>query len=108
MNRPNLIRSIYAELREVASDVANDAELLKVAAAVVEAADPDAHGNLRHLSGRTGGVPFDRWALDTAMADGGWRILRYETELGTCIYGDEVELESTGLAYKDWMMEHAA
>ena len=108
MNRPNLIRSIYAELREVAGDVANSAELLKVAAALVEAADPEARGGHRELNGRTGGVPFDRWALDVAMADGGWRILRYETELGTRIYGDEVESESAELAYKDWMMEHAA
>ena len=108
MNRPNLIRSIYAELREVAGEVANDAELLKVAAAVVEAADPDARGNLRNLSGRTGGLPFDRWALDRAMADGGWRILRYETELGTCVYGDEVESDSSDLEFKQWMMENAA
>ena len=108
MNRPNLIRSIYAELREVAGDVANDAELLKVAAAVVEAADPEARAGHRELSGRTGGLPFDRWPLDTAMADGGWRILKYETELGTCVYGDEAESDPNDLEFKEWMMENAA
>jgi len=109
MNRPNLIRSIYTELREVAGEVATPAELLRLASAMIEAAQPEDSCSGSQLTGYTGGVPFDLWALDRAMADGGWRILRHESELGTPVFGDDAEnSDGEDIAVRDWMMENAA
>ena len=109
MNRPNLVRSIFAELQEVAGDIATPAELLRLASTMVEATDPDDACSGSELSDRKGGVPFDLWALDRAMADGGWRVLRHESELGTPVFGDESEaFEGEDIAIRDWMMENAA
>ena len=41
-----------------------------------------------------------------AMADGGWRILRYESELARCAFEDQPESEK--IAIKEWMMENTA
>jgi hypothetical protein len=108
MNRPQLVRSIYTELRQGAGDVANAAELLQAASVIAETLVVDERVGDRGMCFRTGGVPFDQWALDRAMSDGGWRILRYERELAQSPTEDEQESWSSDIAAREWMMENAA
>jgi hypothetical protein len=106
MNRPGLVRKIYAELRSVADADASAAELLRTASAIAEAYDSTTGKRDPGLTYHTGGIPFDRWALDRAMADGGWRIFRYESELAQSDFDDQSCSEA--IAIKEWMMENAA
>lgn len=106
MDRPTVVREIYAELRRVAEPDLSASELLRAAAEIAEALRESTGEPDNHLTYYTGGVPFDRWCLDRAMADGGWRILRYETELASPYFDDESPGER--VAIKNWMMEMAA
>jgi len=106
MNRPGLVRKIYAELRSANDADVGSAELLRAASEIADAYRITTEKRDPGLTYYTGGVPFDQWPLDRAMSDGGWRILRYEMELG------EIEFEEppTGeaAALRDWWMENAA
>ena len=106
MDRPTVVREIYAELRRVAEPDLSASELLRVAAEIAEALRESTGEPSKHLTYYTGGVPFDRWSLDRAMADGGWRILRYETELASPYFDDEYRGDR--IEIKEWMMEMAA
>lgn len=106
MNRPELVRSIYAELRSVADPEVGAAELLRAASEIAEAYHATTSGHDSGLTYYAGGVPFEQWALDRAIADGGWRILRYESALAPPESEDQPGAEA--LAIKEWMMEHAA
>lgn len=76
MNRPQQVRAVFQELRRTVGDRFSARELLEQAAALVDLfAVPE--DNTR-FELRRGGVPFEEWSLDVAMADGGWRILNYE------------------------------
>ena len=78
MNRSQQVRAIFRELRRSVGTRATSKEILECAAALVDLFDNDDRSS--GYVDRMGGLPFDNWALDVAMADGGWRILRYETE----------------------------
>ena len=106
MNRPNLVRKIYAELRSVADADISSAELLQAASEIAKAYHSTTEGRDPGLTYYTGGIPFDRWALDRAMADGGWRIFRYESKLAELDFEDQSGSEA--IAIKEWMMENAA
>jgi hypothetical protein len=106
MDRPTVVREIYAELRRVADPDASASELLRAAAEIADALYESTGEPDPSLTYHTGGVPFDRWSLDRAMADGGWRILRHETELAFGNVDDESPVER--IAIKEWMMEMAA
>ena len=76
MNRPQQVRAVFQELRRTVGDRFSARELLEQAAALVDLfAVPE--DNTR-FELRRGGVPFEEWSLDVAMADGGWRILNDE------------------------------
>src|SRR5262247_3748150 len=105
MDRPTVIREIYAELRRVADPDLSASELLRAAAEIADALHESTGEPGTGLTSHTGGVPFDRWSLDRAMADGGWRILRYETELAFPNFDDEPPCER--IAIKEWMTEMA-
>ena len=76
MNRPQQVRAVFQELRRTVGDRFSARELLEQAAALVDLfAVPE--DNTRFELHR-GGVPFEEWSLDVAMADGGWRILNDE------------------------------
>lgn len=80
MNRPRLIREVYFELRQSMAGHASPREILESAAALVDLfTQPEDTGP--HFDLRTGGVPFDQWALDVAFADGGWHVMSHETHL---------------------------
>jgi hypothetical protein len=76
MNRPQQVRAVFQELRRTVGDHFTARELLEQAAALVDLFTVKEDPSRFEL--RTGGVPFEEWSLDIAMADGGWRILNYE------------------------------
>ncbi len=106
MNRPSLVRTIYTELRSVADADVSAAELLRAASEIAEAYHSTTRDHDPGLTYYTGGIPFDLWAVDRAMADGGWRILRYESALAQRDFEDQPASEA--IAIKEWMMENAA
>ena len=80
MNRPRLVREVYFEIHRALAGRASPREILESAAALVDLfTQPEDDGPQYVL--RVGGVPFERWALDVAFADGGWRVMSYETHL---------------------------
>jgi len=107
MNRPELIRRVYAELNQSVGTQASSSELLQVSADLVELMDA-AGANDPQFSLRTGGVPFDQWTLDVAMADGGWRVMSREQDIVRPLYADERDSISNGIEVEQWLTEHAA
>ena len=77
MQRPNLIRNVYVELRNTVGNRLTPRETLEQAVALVElfAEDGDEGPGFDDHTGR---LPFANQGLDLAMADGGWRVLNYE------------------------------
>lgn len=107
MNRPQRIRRVYAELQRTAGEVASKPELLRAAADLVEIIDPP-RGDDPRFSLRIGGLPFDQWSLDVAMADGGWRVMSHETDVVRNLFDDERDSVSNQIEVEHWLMEHAA
>ena len=77
MNRARQVREVFVELRRSIGDRASPKDLLECAASLVELFDQDEGGPVYDL--RTGGTPFINWAIDVAFADGGWRVLGFES-----------------------------
>lgn len=77
MRRSQKIREIYRELRQSTPRTVPSRELLRCAADLVTLFDDNADSSRFEL--RTGGIPFENQALDVAFADGGWRVLHFET-----------------------------
>lgn len=76
MARSRKVRAVFAELRRALGEEIPAGELLRLAAALVDASysqvRKDEHRNL-------GARPtFDQVPLDEAFADGGWRIMETE------------------------------
>ncbi len=77
MTRSKLIRRVYFELRKSLGSAASPKEVLRCAAELVRL--HSGKMDAPHLDGRRGGIPFSMWPLDAAYADGGWRVLSYES-----------------------------
>jgi len=78
MQRPALLRAIYAELRLSLGAEPPGGDLLRLAHLIVLAADDVEQDE---SDGRSGGSqPFFTWPVDDAMSDGGWRILAFEKD----------------------------
>lgn len=77
MNRSAKVREVYAEFRHIFSNKMSEREALEHAVALVNLFTLDDEEELQ-FDLRIGGLPFDQWALDIAMADGGWRVLGQE------------------------------
>ena len=89
MNRPQRVRAVFQELRQTVGDRFGARELLEQAASLVDlfaVKDDPSRFELR-----TGGVPFEEWSLDRAMADGGWRILNHEYRRNRALFEDETQ-----------------
>lgn len=80
MSRPRLVREVYFELRRAMAGQASPRQILESAAALVELFTEQEKSGPQFET-RTGGLPFDQWALDVAFADGGWRVMGYEAHL---------------------------
>jgi hypothetical protein len=78
MIRSEQIRSLYAELRRSTGDRHTPRVLLACAESLVELFAGSTEGPAFDL--RAGGVGFDRWGIDRALADGGWRVLARECD----------------------------
>lgn len=106
MNRARRVREVYLELRRELGDRAPLRELLECAASLVELFDEEESDPQFELW--TGGVPFDCWALDLALADGGWRVMGRERSRRDAMLQDEAEelLMHNGMAR--WAREMAA
>lgn len=77
MQRSTLIRNVYAELRQTVGNRLSPRETLEQAVALVDlVTDQDDGPDFDDYEGR---LPFSNQDLDLAMADGGWRVLSYET-----------------------------
>lgn len=107
MNRPTLFRRIYAELRDGLGPDVPSAEVARLAKSVAEAYEAIKKPRKKRVTQHTGSIPFERWALDTAMKDGGWRILEYEVERGSIVFED-VQPHFSRHQFNTWMWEHAA
>jgi hypothetical protein len=75
MNRSQQVRAVFQELRQTVGHLYSARELLEKAATLVDLFTVKDDPSRFEL--RTGGVPFEEWSLDVAMADGGWRILNH-------------------------------
>lgn len=89
MNRPQQVRAVFQELRRTVGDRFSARELLERAAALVDLFTVPEDNTRFEL--RRGGVPFEEWSLDVAMADGGWRILNDEYRQTLALKRQEVQ-----------------
>lgn len=97
MNRPQQVRAIFQELRRTVGDRFSARDLLEQAATLVDLFTVPEDNTRFEL--RTGGVPFEEWSLDVAMADGGWRILNYEYRRNPTLWAEEA---SDVIAHNGW------
>lgn len=88
MTRSTQIREVFAELRNTLGDRISARDALEAAASIVDlfAIDED-DGPQFDL--RYGGMPFTQWAVDVALADGGWRVLGHELDQARVIEEQE-------------------
>jgi hypothetical protein len=105
-NRPGLVRRIYAELRLSAAPGESSADLLRAAAEIAAIFIETSEGSGGRAGYRTGGVPFEAWGVDRAMADGGWRLLRVESELVRATLGEGCREDE--FAVDQWLQENVA
>ena len=87
MNKATKVRQVYHELRQVVGDRASAREVLEYAHSLVKLFATDDAVPACDL--RTGGLPFENWALDVAFADGGWRVFLYEMRHNGAYYSGE-------------------
>ncbi len=89
MTRSTQIREVFAELRHALGDRISARDALEAAASLVDlfVIDEDDEGPQFDL--RYGGMPFSQWALDVALADGGWRVLGHELDQARVIEEQE-------------------
>ena len=98
---------VYAELHLAVGGLATSSELLRAAADIVELSEPSRQEKPRFRL-HVGGLPFEQWPLDVAMADGGWRVMSHEREVIRSLYDEERDAVSDQIEIEHWMMEHAA
>ena len=87
MNRPQQVRAVFQELRQTVGDLYSVQELLERAASLVDLFTEKNDASRFEL--RTGGVSFEEWNLNAAMADGGWRILNHEYRWNRSLYDSD-------------------
>ena len=107
-NRPKIVRTVFSELLGTLGDSFTHSELLESANSIVEAVLPAPEADGPNLSLRTGGLPFEQWAVDAGMRDGGWKVFNREKELVSDLYEDDYDLHLNRTAINDWFMENAA
>lgn len=73
MQRSKKVNAIYAELRQALGDLASPAEIFEFATELIEIAGADSTEPRFDL--RVGVPQFEDWPVDSALADGGWRLM---------------------------------
>ena len=89
MNRPKKVRVIYLALRRALGDRVTSQDALRSAAAMVEIFDDREGSSFIRLP--TPRPTFDELPVDKAMADGGWRVMRRESNWVGPIFSEEPE-----------------
>jgi len=97
MRRSRMIVEVYNELRKAMAGRASAAELLRCAAEVVKAFSGSGEPEFEM---REGLLPFDCWSVDSAIADGGWRILCAELGDGYEMGREDADEFRSHLAWK--------
>ena len=86
-NRSIKVRQVFAELRQALGAEIPAGELLRLAAALVDASSPgEAKDPHQSLDPRPA---YDQVPLDKAFADDGWAIMRIDPRLVADAYGDD-------------------
>jgi hypothetical protein len=73
MNKSAKVKAVFEELSDVAGETVPSGDLLILAASMVDVSDVDYLAPA--ANDREYGTPFDLWSLDSAFADGGWRVM---------------------------------
>jgi hypothetical protein len=73
MKRSAKVTAVFEEFCEVMGEGHDQTDLLRLAENVVEMSRQDYVSPA--ANDREYGTPFENWSLDTAFADGGWRVL---------------------------------
>lgn len=92
MNNPQKIREIYLELKIALGDSESDSDLLKAASELVQSFNQKLD-NTPKTSIAEFRRDFLSLDLTSAMADGGWQIMRRESELMHNFYTNSSESE---------------
>lgn len=88
MTRSTQIREVFAELRNALGDRISARDALEAAASIVDLFTIDEDDGPQ-FDLRYGGMPFSQWAVDVALADGGWRVLGLELDQARVIEEQE-------------------
>ena len=80
MNRSQQVIEVFHELRRSVDGGVSAHDILAAAASIVELMQEEDEGPRFDL--RVGGTPFENWAVDVALADGGWRVMWHEMQGG--------------------------
>lgn len=107
-DRPQLVRTVFSELLDTLGKSFSHTELLESANSIVDVVIPISEKDDFNFSLRAGGLPFDQWALDACMRDGGWRVLNREADFISDLYEDDCGLKLEEFAINDWILENCA
>jgi hypothetical protein len=80
------VRQVFVELRRALGAELPAGALLRLAAALVDAAHPLAGRDEHQRSDRPA---FDQVPLDRAFSDGGWRVMHRESSWAAKVYRDD-------------------
>jgi hypothetical protein len=106
LNRPNKIRRVYKELRDTLGSEISSYEALKSSALLVELFDDrDDTSFVRLAEARP---TFDELPLDLAFADGGWRVMKRESNWVSGLYSEDLQDQKVNRRLKHLGMELAA
>ena len=73
MRRSKKVAKIFEELCEVIGEDFGHSDLLRVADTIVDSASESY--SMPVADAREYGTPFENWAVDTVLSDGGWKLL---------------------------------
>jgi len=90
MRESQQIAAVYLELRRALPGDLSPRLLMACAASLTELFSGAIDEPAFEL--RSGFTPFGQWSLDSAFADGGWRVLAHERH--TDLFPDEDELDA--------------
>ena len=83
------VRQVFVELRSALEVTIPAGELLRLAAALVDAAHPLKGREGRDEQQHTNRSAFDQVPLDRAFSDGGWRVMHRESNWAANAYWDD-------------------
>lgn len=95
MNKPQLLRRVYAEIRDTIGPAAPAGDVLRLAQLIVKAYT-DETSTLTKVKEAVESRAFFRLEVDNAMRGGGWRVLEFENS-STFVLDDPTSSDITNL-----------